>query len=102
MLIHKDPPKRTVSSNYRPIACLQLMWKLLTGIFADKIYDHLLMNNILPYEQKGCRKGATGTKYQLLIDKVVLKEVKKFRKNVAMAYIDYNFVDATLHQLFSK
>ena len=102
VLIHKDPAKGTVPSNYRPIACLQLMWKLLTRIFADKIYDHLLMNSILSYEQKGCRKGATGIKYQLLIDKVVLKEVKKFRKNVATAYIDYNFVDTTLHQLFSK
>ena len=58
-------------------------------IFVDKIYDHLLMNSILPYEQKECRKAARGTKDQLLIDKVMLKEVKRFRKNVAMAYIDY-------------
>ena len=89
VLIQKDPAKGAVSSNYRPITCLRLMWKLLTGIIADKIYDHLLMNSILPYEQKGCRKGARGTKDQLLIDKVVLKEVKIFRKNVAMAYIVY-------------
>ena len=47
------------------------------------------MNSILSYEQKGCRKGARATKDQLLIDKVVLKEVKRFRKNVEMAYIDY-------------
>ena len=87
VLIQKDPAKGTVASNYRPIACLPL--KLLTGIFVDKIYDYLLMNSILPYEQKGCRKGARGTKDQLLIDKVVLKEVKRFRKCVAMAYIDY-------------
>ena len=80
VLIQNDPAKGTVVSNYRPIACLPVMWKLLTGIFADKIYDHLLMNSILPYEQKGCRKGARGTKDQLLIDKVVLKEVKRFRK----------------------
>ena len=89
VLILKDPAKETVASNYRPIACLPLMWKLLTEIFAYNIYDHLLMNSILSYEQKGCRKGARATKDQLLIDKVVLKEVKRFRKNVAMAYIDY-------------
>ena len=89
VLIQKDPAKGTVTSNYRPIACLPLMWKFLTGISVDKIYDHRLMNSILPCEQKGCRKGARGTKDQLLIDKVVLKEVKRFRKNVAMAYIDY-------------
>ena len=38
-LIQKDPAKGRAVSNYRPIACLPLMWKLLTGIFADKIYD---------------------------------------------------------------
>ena len=89
VLIQKDPAKRTVGSNYRPTACLPLMWKLLTEIFADKIYDHLLMNSILPYKQKGCRKGSRDTEDQLLTDKIVLKQVKRFRKNVTMAYIDY-------------
>ena len=89
VLIQKNPAKGTVASTYRSIACLPLMWKLLTGIFVDKIYDHLLMNIILPYEQKGCRKVPRGTKDQLLIDEVVLKEVKRFRKNVGMAYIGY-------------
>ena len=82
VLIQKDPAKVTVANKYRPIACLPLMWKLLTEIFGDKIYDHLLM----------CRKGVTGTKDQLLIDKVMWKEVKRFMKNVAMAYIDYRKV----------
>ena len=45
------------------------------------------MNTIFPYEQKGCTKDARGTKDQLLIYKVVLKEVKRFRKNVAVTYI---------------
>ena len=53
VLIQKDLAKGKVVSNYRPITCLPLMWKLLTGIFAEKIYDHLLMNNLLPVEQKG-------------------------------------------------
>ena len=56
VLIQEDPAKGTVASNYTPIACLPLMWKLLTGIFGDKIYDHLLMNRILAYEQKVCKK----------------------------------------------
>ena len=41
VLIQKDPAKGTVASNYRPITCLPLMWKLLSGIFAGKIYEHL-------------------------------------------------------------
>ena len=42
ILIQKDSTKGTVASNYRSIACLPLMWKLLTGLCADMIYDHLL------------------------------------------------------------
>ena len=41
VLIQKDPATGTVASNYRPIACLPLMWKLLAGIFALGIYDDL-------------------------------------------------------------
>ena len=88
-LIQKDPAKGTNVSNYRPVACLPLMWKLLTGIFADRVYTHLLNNQLLPDEQKGCRKKSRGTKDQLLIDKTVLKEAKKLKKNVAMSWIDY-------------
>ena len=89
VLIQKDPAKGTVASNYRPIACLPLMWKLLTGIFAERIYDHLKDNNLLPVEQKGCRKQSRGTKDQLLIDKAVLKEVKRKRRCLSMAWLDY-------------
>lgn len=89
VLIQKDRAKGKVVSNYRPIACLPLMWKLLTGILSDKIYDHLQMNNILPDEQKGCRRRSRGTKDQLLIDKAILKEAKATKKALAMAWVDY-------------
>ena len=36
VLIQKDRAKGTVASNYRPIACLPIMWKLLTGMIAEK------------------------------------------------------------------
>ena len=35
-LIQKDPAKGNAANNYRPIACLTLMWKLLTSILAKK------------------------------------------------------------------
>ena len=56
VLIQKDSAKGTVVSNYRAITCLPIMWKLLTGIFAEETYDHLKDNNLLPDEQKGYRK----------------------------------------------
>ena len=36
-LIMKDTNKGTVASNFRPITCLPLMWKLLTGMIADSL-----------------------------------------------------------------
>ena len=41
VLIMKDKSKGTVVENYRPIACLPLMWKLLTSIFSEAMYRHL-------------------------------------------------------------
>ena len=50
------------------------MWKLLTGVIAESMYGYLERNNILPEEQKGCRRKSRGTKDQLLIDKVILQD----------------------------
>ena len=47
-LLQKD--KSNVASNYRPINCLPLMWKLLTGVIADQIYAHLDQEKLLPEE----------------------------------------------------
>ena len=87
-LFMKYSAKGPRADNYRPIACLPLMWKLLTGIFAEKMYAHLDVNDLLPDEQKGCRKRSRGTKDQLLIDKMILKDAKR-GKNLSMAWIGY-------------
>lgn len=42
VLIQKDVKKGRVASNYRPITCLPLLWKLITGILANKVYEHLM------------------------------------------------------------
>ena len=49
-LLQKDKSKGNVGSNYRPITCLRLMWKLLTGATADQIYAHLDQKKLLPEE----------------------------------------------------
>ena len=75
------------------------MWKLLTRVIAKEMYDCLEQEQLLPEEQKGCRRGSRGTKNQLLIDKTVLKDCKKRHTNLSLAWIDfrkaYNFVPHT-------
>ena len=88
-LLQKDKSKGNVASNYRPITCLPLKWKLLTGVIADRIDAHLDQEKLLAEEQKGNRKGSRGTNDLLYIDRAVIKEVKSRIKNLEMAWIDY-------------
>ena len=60
--------------NYRPITCLPTMYEILTSIVA---------------EQKGCWRESYGGRDQLLINKMVVEEVKLRKKNLSMAWIDY-------------
>ena len=55
-LLQKDKSKVKITNNYRPITCLPLMWKLLSGVIAGQIYGHLDLQKLLPEEQKRCRK----------------------------------------------
>ena len=61
-LILKDKIKGNIVTNFRPITCLPMVWKLLQGIISEKIYYHLESKQLLPEEQKGCRKGTRGIK----------------------------------------
>ena len=49
-LLQKDKSKDNVASNHRPITCLPLMWKFLTGVIADQIYAQLDQDKLLPEE----------------------------------------------------
>ena len=40
VLCQKDQTKGSVVDNYRPISCLPLMWKLMTGMLAERMYSH--------------------------------------------------------------
>ena len=65
------------------------MWKLLTGVMAEEMYEYLEKENLFPEEQQGCCRGNRGTNGQLLIGKAVLKGCKERCNNLSMACIDY-------------
>ena len=88
-LIMNDPNKGVIPGNFRPITYLPIMWKLLSGILADSMYQHLETQNLIPEEQKGCKRNSRGCKEQLLIDKLVMKHCKRRRKDLYMTFIDY-------------
>ena len=47
--------KGSAVGNYRPIACSNLLWKLLTGTIADKVYKHLDEQHLFSKEKEGCK-----------------------------------------------
>ncbi len=57
VLIIKDKELGTLVTNFRPITCLPLLWKLLTGIIAEETYQHRELKDLLPEEQKGAARA---------------------------------------------
>ena len=82
--MQKDKEKGKAASNCRPITCLHLVWKLLTGVIAEEVYGFLNTNLLLPQEQKRCRKKSRGTNDLLFIDKMIMREVKMKKRNLSM------------------
>ena len=83
----KNKELGSINTNFRPITCLPLIWKLLTGILADELYQHLESKELLPEEQKGYLRDARGTKDQLLTDKTILKNCRRRLTGLGMALI---------------
>jgi len=86
-LIPKNPKRGAIPSNFRPITCLPTLWKLFSFLVSKLIYKHLDETNLLPPEQKGCRKKSRGTKDHLLVDKLVMDMAKHKKRNLYMAWI---------------
>ena len=87
-LIHKSG-STTDPKNYRPITCLPTIYKLLTSVLTSKITMHVNANNILAPTQNGCKPRSRGTKELLLIDTAICQQVRRNRKNLTAAWIDY-------------
>ena len=94
ILTQKDPAKGNVVRNYQPKASLNLLWEFKTGIIADKLYQHLQNENLLLEEQKDCRYASSGTKNQLLINKAFIRNFKRRKTNLNMAWVDFRKVYA--------
>ncbi len=89
VLIPKDTRKGNIPSNYRPITCLPIIYKVMTSMISESVYEHLTRNNMIPWEQKGCARRSRGTKDQLLLDKSIMKDSRERKTNLVMGWIDY-------------
>ena len=53
------------------------------------MYGFMETNDLLPIEQKDCRRGSYGCKDQLLINRMIIEDCKSKHRNISMAWIDY-------------
>lgn len=76
-------------SNYRPIACLNTMYKLVTGMMTAWITDHLTQHEILPEEQRAMVKGTWGCTHAMVLDRAVTSHSKAINVPLHVAWIDF-------------
>ena len=88
-MLAKDKADICNPAKYRPITCLQTLYKIITACITELIYKHIDSNSILAEQQKGCRRYSQGCKEQLIIDFVTSKQALTKRKNIYTMYIDY-------------
>lgn len=88
-MIPKTMPAVANPSKYRPITCLPTIYKILTGILANRVYKHMITHKLLAEEQKGCRKQFQGCRDQLIIDAIITEGVKRDEEDLHTAFIDY-------------
>ena len=74
------------AEDYRPIAIQNSMYKVFTALLSEFIMDHCITNNIITEEQADGKIRSWGCTDQLLINKMVYKEVRKSKKNLSVAW----------------
>ncbi|XP_067947074.1 uncharacterized protein [Watersipora subatra] len=87
VLLIKDPQQEPIPKNYRPIMCLLNIWKLLSGIVAVKLEEH--MSHYMTSSQKKIELNTRGAKHRLLVDRTLYQDSRRRHTDVSMAWIDY-------------
>ena len=77
------------ADQYRPITCLNTGYKLLTAVITTILQAHVEEFTIIPAEQRALRKGRRGCLDALMIDSMVTQEAMLRRRNLSVAWIDY-------------
>lgn len=92
----------TNPANYRPIACLNVCYKLLTAFIAECVNETVKSYQILPIEQRASRSETWGTIECLMLDQAIARDAIKHKRNLAVAWIDFEKAfDSIPHKLIN-
>ena len=78
-----------LAENYRPIAYQDIISKSYKSCINQFLQDHCDSNKIVTDEQAGGKKEVWGCREQLIINKIILDQVKKNRRSLITIWLDY-------------
>lgn len=79
------------------------MYKWFTSCLLVPVDAHLDQYSLMEREQRGARKGCSGTMDNLLIDRMVTQDCHRRRRNLSMAWIDVSKAyDSVAHKWLRK
>jgi len=97
LLIPKDGDL-SKPKNYRPITCLNTLYKTFTGVLNELLLQNVEYIWSSTFEQRGSKRGMSGTKECLLVDRCVCTDSVYHKRNLSMAWLDYRKAfDTTSH-----
>ena len=65
------------------------MYKIYTSFLNRFLSDHCYKNQVISPEQEAGKKAVWGSTEQLLINKAIMTEVRKKRRNLFTIWFDY-------------
>ncbi|XP_046856059.1 uncharacterized protein LOC124449153 [Xenia sp. Carnegie-2017] len=106
ILIHKKGDASCVS-NFRPIALMSCVYKLLTSIIASRLVSFSIDNGLLSDSQKSARPNEGCYEHTFILQSLIL-DAKRHQKNIYLAWLDlknafgsvpHNVISTTLKHL---
>ena len=79
----------TLPKNFRPITCLNVVYKLWSSCLTQVLMYHCDVNEVLHPAQKGCARGQLGCVDHLLLNSDLWCQVKSKNRSLAVAWLDY-------------
>ena len=74
--------------DHRPITCLNNIYKVITSVINEALKSHEKFQQLLQLDQRGSKAGSMGCIDNLLLDKAILEDAKRNRKNLSCTWID--------------
>ncbi|KAK6017286.1 hypothetical protein OSTOST_17195, partial [Ostertagia ostertagi] len=82
----KGNPSPLEPADFRPIACLNTCYKILTGMMA--VHISAAVGDRFPGSQVALRKGVWGCTHAQIIDQTVVKDAERSKQELHMLWVD--------------